>query len=225
MAVSSSKAQATASPQSYYDRLLNKLRSVQSYQVTVLDKTVLQPSAQGALPRTITSTDQITYKKPNKILLKSDGLMGGATIDSDGSQEIIYSDFTQEYVARPAPTDIVGSVLSGLSGKKVSWLSSSPAQVDGVAVRQLYGEIDTPRGKTLVTLSIKQSDSLPFKVVISLPAFTSSTGNGLSVTRTEIFQKQRLNAPIADSVFKFTLPDGATKVDSVSELSSGFGAN
>jgi outer membrane lipoprotein-sorting protein len=214
---------ADVSPDSYYKDMIGKLKSLKTYQATVNETMVLQPTTPGARARTIQSASQVAYKGPNLFSLKYNGLMGGATMVSDGKQEIIYSDFTQEYVVSPSPADVVTSALSRFFGKTVAWTSADTTSLNGVAVRELHGKIESPRGATMVTLYIRRTDALPDEVLIVLPAATSATGSGVQITRTEVFADQKLNQPVDDGLFKFSPPDGATKVNSVSDLTSGMG--
>ncbi len=209
------------SPSDCYQQMLTKLRSVKTYQVTIEDSTKLQPTVAGSKPRTIQSTDEVAFQKPKLFSLKNDGLMGGGTVVSDGKLEYFYSELTDQYASRNAPNDIVTGVTGGLQGKRVIWMSASATVLSGVPVKKLDGVMNGARGATHVTLYIRASDSLPFQLRLVLPTISSADGDGLQITRTEFFMNQRLNAPVPHSTFQFTPPDGAVKVNSPSELSSG----
>jgi outer membrane lipoprotein-sorting protein len=210
-------------PSTAFDQMMSKLRSLKSFEVTVQETTLLQPTDPTAKARTITSSDEIDYKAPNLFSLINNSLMGGVTVVSDGKTEYIYSSLTQEYAAIPAPRDILGNVLGSLQRGTTHWSTEKRSTVNGVAVKELNGALSTPRGMAQVTLYINSSDFLPLEAVISLPTVSGATGNGLKITRTQLFADPKLNQPIPNSLFTFSPPEGSTKVDSPTDLGGGFG--
>jgi outer membrane lipoprotein-sorting protein len=221
-AICCAQAGAAQSPDSYFQKVIGRLKSLKTYKVTLNDTVLLQPTAQGAKPRSIESTSQVVYKSPNLFFLNNNGPMGSSRMVSDGKQELIYSDFTQQYVIVAAPADVFDQILGGMFGRKAVWTAEKSAKIDGMILTELAGTVKSGRGNMLITLYIK-ANSLPYKAVLVIPAFQSPTGSGLQVTRTEIFADERVNQAVQDSVFKFAPPSGATRVKNVSELAGGLG--
>jgi outer membrane lipoprotein-sorting protein len=207
-----------------YRHMVEAIKSLKTYQVTVHEQMVLQPTVPGAKARTINSTDHIYYKAPNRFYLNNDGLMGGAEMVCDGKNEFVYSRFTQQYASNPQSAEIVSNILAGLAGNKIVWTSAVPAKLNGVAVVLLNGKISGPGRVTQVKLYLRKSDSLPVWAEVKYPSISSATGNGIEITRKESFTNQRINEPISDSVFRFNPPGGATKVDSIRDLPAGMAA-
>jgi outer membrane lipoprotein-sorting protein len=211
------------SPPLAYNAMLAKLQSLNSYQVTITEATLMQTSDTGAKPRVIKSTDHVKFKAPNYFNFQSDGLLGGTTIVSDGKTEFFYSNLAQQYAAEPAPKNIADQIMSGvgLHGGKVSWGSDSRVVIAGIAVEMIEGTVTSARGISKMTLYIKRSDSLPYKAIVDLPQISDPDGNTLKITRTAVFSHQILNASIAKASFMFTPPAGSTKVASLQDLTSG----
>ena len=206
-----------------YSDMVARFKKIHTYQATIQESTLLQPTTPGAQARTITSTDLVVYQSPNLFSLVNNGLMGGVTVVSDGKKEYLYSSLTEQYATRAAPTDVLSSFIAGQRGTKVQWGRALLTKFDNVPVEELTGTSSTPRGNVVVTLDIKKSDSLPLRVVITLPTVSASTGDGLRITRTEIFTGQKLNVSVPAATFKFAPPAGSTKADSPSDLGGGFG--
>jgi outer membrane lipoprotein-sorting protein len=206
-----------------YQQMIAHLKSVKTYQVTIQEKVVLQPTDSSDKPRTIASSDDVLFKRPNLFSFRNDSLMGGVSVVCDGKTQYYYSSLTQEYASKPAPADVLGGVLGQMQGGKAMWSVPSATVVDGVPVIKLVGTASSPRGAVNITLYIRKKDTLPYEAIICLPEISDSTGSGLKITRTELFTDQKVNAPVPDSAFTFIPPAGSTKVDSLGDMGGGFG--
>jgi outer membrane lipoprotein-sorting protein len=202
--------------------MIAKLHSLKTYQVTIQDTTVLDSGA-GTKPRTLNSTGQIKYVKPNLIDAELTGVLGGGKLVSDGKTEYTYSELANQYSTQPAPADYTRGLLGGTSGKGVAWTLAGTSTVGAIPVTDMTGLLSTPQGKATVTLSVGRKDFLPYKIVSVLPKFTSPRGGTLQVTRTQTFSDIKTNRSIALSAFKFTPPSDATKASSPGQLAGGLG--
>jgi outer membrane lipoprotein-sorting protein len=208
---------ASPKPSAVLAEALSKLESLRTYRATIDDTLTLQPSMPGAASRVIHSTDYLTYEQPNRLELVSDGF-GGATIVSDGKVEYMYSNLSQSYIVRPAPTDILAHVIGGITPSSIDWLT----EVRTVGAEKITGIFHSGKEDVMVELIFRSSDFLPEKATVKLAAITSATGTGLQITRTQVFTNQVINAAVPISSFHFTPPDGSTKVNAISDLGEGF---
>jgi outer membrane lipoprotein-sorting protein len=214
---------STNMPSNAYANMIAKLKSLKTYQATIQETLVLQPSAPGARPRKVASTDSVEYKSPNLLLLHSDGLMGGGSVTCDGTSEYIYSSLSADYAVRPAPKDVIGGVLGAMQGGVAKWDTITKTELNGTPVIRCHGTMNSPRGRVDFVLFVRRLDELPYEVIVTLPEMNGSTGNGLQITRTQLFTNQKINVSIPNSSFKFLPPAGSTKVNSLSDLSGGMG--
>ena len=215
-------AAIASSGSAVYQKMIAKLQSLQTYQATIQDTTVLD-SGPGTKVRTLNTTEAVRYKKPNLFSAQITGALGGGAVVSDGKSQYLYSDLANQYSVQPAPKDMVKRMFGATASTKTSWSSLGASAIGSIPVTLLTSTISTPRGATKVTLSIGQKDFLLYKSVFAPPKVVTPSGGGLQVTRTQLFTNVRVNQPISADAFRFTPPADAVKASSPDQLTGGLG--
>lgn len=206
-----------AAPNSAYQHLLARLSSLKTYQATIHSTISLVPINGQGRPNTINSVETVVYEHPNKLSMKSEGLMGGMQLVSNGKIEYQYSALANQYTEKPAP----GNLFQALFGKTSSSGNLhvvGKSVVDGVPVTILKGTASTAQGPAQTTLYIGQKDNLLHRFRAALPHLPGQQGSSFRMVIEQDFTHQVVDAPVPGSAFQFTPPANSTKVSSL-----GFG--
>lgn len=201
-----------------YQRMVAKLNSISTYQATIHATFSLQPTTGQGKANTVDSVETVLYKRPNKLSLKAQGLMGGIEIVSNGANLYEYSPLANQYSEQPAPQTLTNLILES-AGAAGDLHQTGTSVVNGVSVAVVKGAVSSPQGDGQATLYIGRADNLPYRLVYVLPHLPGQQGSGFRLVRELDFTRQKVNAPIPGSAFHFSPPAGATKVPSL-----GFGS-
>src|SRR5579883_79472 len=218
LAVGSPKAPASGASSSVYQRMIAKLHSLKTYQATISATLTLQPTNGQGQGNTINSTETILYKNPNKLALKMQGMMGGILIVSNGKTIYQYSGLTNQYTAKPAPTNLLSSIVAN-AGFNDKLRTVGSTAINGVPVTELKGSTTTAQGPVQTTLYIGTRDALPYRIVATMAHLPGQQGAAFRMISEQSFTNQKVNVPVPESAFHFVPPANATKVTSL----GGFG--
>ncbi len=207
---------ASGAGPSAYQRMIAKLHSLKTYRATIQGVLTIEQGG-GVPPRTFSTVDTVLYKKPNKLSLKAEGMMGGLQVVSNGSTVYQYVPLTNQYTEKPAPANLLDAILLNASaGNRFKQVGGS--NVNGIPVTILKGTSSTPQGPVQTTIYIDQKDDLPYRIVVRMANLTVPQGGSFHMTSEQTFSSQKVNTPLPDSAFHFVPPASATKVSSLGAL-------
>ncbi len=215
--------------------LLNETRDVllhhKSYQ---LDQRAVV-DLQGTVPTRIQMLVKIAVSNPGKLRIESSGQMGNSLIVSDGENTWMYLGALKQYTktaAASTPESLVKSLVPGMSSvmdqlkAKDPYLSAKIAgeeavEVDGQKIDcyvvearldkiALPDAIDMTGGVQKVW--IDKASKLTLKQTMTAAMQGGPLKAPAQMNQAVTVISQKLDAPVADSMFTFTPPDGAKQV-------------
>ncbi len=166
----------------------------------------------------------MAYKSPNKIHMDIIGLTGGAEVVSDGSSSYVYSAMTNSYSISPAtkyPINMMLQTMGDISPLKLT----KQAVINNLPCNVYSGVTKSELGKGKITIAVDSKSKLVQQVMIVMPQIETPQGGKFSVTVTQDFTNQQVNAAVNQSEFRFQPPAGAQKAarGNIPAIMSGFG--
>lgn len=229
-------ASPTPSAETIVKQMLKKYQSLNTFEEIATDS---RQQKRGALQQQMTLTAKFVYKKPNKFLYNIDDPQQGMLAVCDGKNFYFLIRPLNQYRKHPAPASMAEATrveplfrttldppafLHGedpLKNAQNLKLVGSET-IEGQPVYHLRFDqalpprLRTQAGASSMTITrttdmwIGKQDSLLYKTQTTMKV-TRGT-QSLSAVATETHTQRKVNHSVADSVFRFTPPKGATEV-------------
>jgi thiol-disulfide isomerase/thioredoxin len=190
---------------------------------------------QGPTPARIEMLVKMAVSSPGKLRIESSSPVGNSLIVSDGENTWMYLGVLKQYTktaAASTPENLVKSLVPGMSDAidqlkaKDPYLSATivgeePVEVDGLkidcyVVEAKLNDISLPASIEMTgavqKLWIDKISKLSLKQTLTATMKGGALTAPMQMNQAVTVLSQKLDAPVADSLFTFTAPEGAKQV-------------